>query len=88
MAAGDRVEQGVTTQVFVGKEMRQLATKGAKTQSGDELQEGVRGVYAGQGGKPVAAVGRGTVRDKAVKNGVIHVECGGPDMTAEARPTR
>jgi hypothetical protein len=87
-AAGDRVESGEKTNVFVGQEKRELATKGAKTQSGDELKEGVRGAYAGPNGKPIAVVGSGTVRGKAVKNGATHVEVGGADTSAEARPPR
>lgn len=87
-AAGDRVEKGEKTRVFVGEEKRELATKGAITQSGDQLKEGVRGVYAGKNGKPVAVVGSGTVRGKGVKNGAVHVEVGGPDTTEEARPPR
>jgi hypothetical protein len=86
MAAGDRIDISTKTQVFVGKERRELATKGAKTQQGDVLKEGVNGLYAGKSGKPVAVVGSGTVRGKAVKNGVTHVEVGGGDTTQEAKP--
>lgn len=86
MAAGDRVETGEKTQVFVGREKREIAVKGVKTQSGDELKEGALGLYAGKNGKPVSVVGSGTVRGKAVKNGATHVEVGGPDTTQEARP--
>jgi hypothetical protein len=88
IAAGDRVETGEKTQVFVGEERRELATKGAKTRSGDELKEGVQGVYAGKNGKPVGVVGTGTVRGNAVKNGAVHVEVGGPQTTREMRPGR
>jgi len=87
-AAGDRVESGEKTNVFVGEEKRELATKGAKTKSGDELKEGVQGFYAGKNGKPVAVVGTGTVQGKAVKNGANHVQVGGPNTTREARPSR
>ncbi|HTJ85165.1 MAG TPA: hypothetical protein VL400_25790 [Polyangiaceae bacterium] len=88
IAAGDRVETGEKTQVFVGEERRELATKGDKTRSGDELKEGVQGVYAGKNGKPVGVVGTGTVRGNAVKNGAVHVEVGGPQTTREMRPGR
>jgi hypothetical protein len=70
LAAGDRIERGVPTQVFVGEKHRQLATKYAKTKAGDVLKEGVAGLYAGPGGKPVSVVGSQTVQGKTVKNGV------------------
>ena len=88
IAAGDRVEKGVPTQVFVGEKHRQLATKGAKTKAGDVLKEGVDGLYAGPGGKPVSVVGSQTVQGKAVKNGVGHIDVGGPATTRDARPRR